>query len=93
MSYAVKQYSDDATSEPSVSGVVLELKKGNADAKGQRSSEGFILLQGSRVNQKLNATCPKNAYKQRELNTSKIDENGILIETILLSSPNEAASF
>jgi len=72
---------------------IFELKQGITDAKGQRTSDGFVLFKGSYINLKIAKTCPENSKKQRDLHASKISEDGVLQEDILLRSPNEAASF
>jgi hypothetical protein len=72
----------------------FELKQGDADASGQRTSEGFVVFKGSKVRIGESApTCPKNAIRKRELHAAKITAEGVLTEDILLKSPNEAACF
>lgn len=71
----------------------LEIKQGEISAFGQRTSEGFVVLKGSKIKINVAPSCPKNAKKQREINAARIDANGILTEDILLISANEAAGF
>ncbi len=61
-------------------------------AKCKRSSEGYIVLRGSIINSKTNdKTCSGVAKKARE--TAKIDENNMLLEDVLFSSPSAASMF
>ena len=73
--------------------IILELKQGAADAKGTLTSDGFVLLKGSKIKMETAASCPKPAKVLRESHAAKMDENGILPEDILLKSPNMAAGF
>lgn len=75
------------------SSVILEIHQGILNARGVRTSDGFVLLKGSKVKLGLAPTCPKNAKKAREQHAAKLDGDGILLEDLLLHSPNEAASF
>ena len=61
-------------------------------AKCKRSSEGYIVLRGSVINSKTNEkTCSGVAKKARE--KAKVDENNILLEDVLFSSPSAASMF
>lgn len=73
--------------------VLFELKQGNIDAKGQRTSDGFVILKGSHIRTQVAPSCPKHAKKARDLNVSCIDSYGTLTTDILLRSPAEAACF
>ena len=73
--------------------VIFELKQRNCDAKGQRTSEGFVLLAGSKIKMKVAPSCPKHAKKAREDFSQKISTDGILQSDISLRSPAEAACF
>jgi len=75
------------------SGLVLELKQGTIDAKGQRTSDGFVVLKGSKIKLELAPTLREAVRRQRERYDSKLDADGVLLEDILLRSPNEAAHF
>lgn len=80
----------------SVSGaepVILELKQGSTEAYGCRTSEGFVLLKGSKIKPNVAKSCPKPAKKLREQHSFKISDTFILLEDIPLKSPNQAASF
>lgn len=73
--------------------VVFELKQGSCDAKGQRTSDGFVLLAGSSIKMKVAPSCPKHAKKAREDFSPKIGADGVILSDILLRSPAEAACF
>ena len=73
--------------------VIFELKQGNCDARGQRTSEGFVLLAGSRIKIKVAPSCPKHVKKAREDFSLKISADGVLQSNIPLSSPAMAACF
>ncbi len=61
-------------------------------ANCKRSSEGYIVLQGSTINSKTNEkTCSGIAKKARE--RAKVDENNILLEDVLFLSPSAASMF
>lgn len=83
--------SEDADTSAPV--VVFELKQGNCYAKGQRTSEGFVLFAGSRIKLKVAPSCPKPAKKAREDYAEKISADGILQSDIPLRSPAMAACF
>jgi hypothetical protein len=78
---------------PSVSSILFEIKKGKVDAKGQRTSDGFVILKGSRIRTKVAPSCPKHAKKAREQYASVLEPDGTLSADILLKSPFEAACF
>jgi hypothetical protein len=73
--------------------VVLELKRGEAFARGHRTSDGFVLLQGSKISPSMKSSCPESTKKFRERYAAKIDAEGVLLTDILFHSPNEAANF
>lgn len=73
--------------------VLFELKQGKVDAKGQRTSDGFVIYKDSRIRTTTAQSCPKHAKKARERHTDIINEDGILQSDILLRSPAEAACF
>lgn len=78
------------TSLPSV---LFELKQGKIDAKGQRTSDGFVVLKKSRIRIQIAPSCPKHAKKARERYAPYIAPDGALSVDILLRSPAEAACF
>ncbi len=73
--------------------VLFELKQGQVDAKGQLTSDGFVVLKESRIRTKTAPSCPKHAKKARDQYASVIEEDGTLLADILLRSPAQAACF
>lgn len=72
---------------------VLCLKTARANAKGKRTSDGFVVFKGSQVASAPTRSCRDNIKSLRERNADKIDINHMLSEDILFSSPSAAASF
>lgn len=72
---------------------LLYFKYGESEATGKRTSEGFAVLKGSKLSSKIVKTCPENAIRYREKYASKISEDFVLQEDVLVSSPSAAASF
>ncbi len=62
-------------------------------ATGKRTSDGFVVLKGSQICSKLTKSCPDPTLRNREKYASKVDENFVLIEDILFTSPSSAASY
>lgn len=77
----------------SITSVIFELKQGKIDAKGQRTSDGFVVLKKSRIRMQVAPSCPKHAKKAREQYATFIEPDGTLSADILLRSPAEAACF
>lgn len=73
--------------------IVFELKQGSSDAKGQRTSDGFVILRDSKIKMTIAPSCPKHATSAREQHADLIEVDGRLISDILLRSPAEAACF
>ena len=73
--------------------LIFELKQGNCDAKGQRTSDGFVLLAGSKIKMKVAPSCPNHAKQARKDFSPKINADGILQSDIPLRSPAMAACF
>lgn len=69
---------------------LLYLKRKNVEARGRRTSDGFVLLKGSSIIVKLQASCPKNVVLLRERCKSQIGSDHVLIDDVLLSSPSAA---
>jgi hypothetical protein len=78
---------------PPVNAVVFTLKVGKANAKGQRTSDGFVLLAGGRISVLLKSSCRDHVKKLRQQYKQSISNEGVLLVDILLRSPNEAACF
>ncbi|HEX3017851.1 MAG TPA: GIY-YIG nuclease family protein [Caproicibacter sp.] len=72
---------------------LFELKQGKSAAKGQRTSDGFVIFKGSRIRTTMAHSCPKHARRAREQYAEIINEDGILQNDILLRSPAQAACF
>ncbi|NLZ73391.1 MAG: GIY-YIG nuclease family protein [Bacteroidales bacterium] len=83
----------DGDSYTTMQEVTFELKQGNCDARGQRTSDGFAILAGSKIKTEVTPSCPKHAKKAREVFTTKFSSDGILKSDISLRSPAEAACF
>jgi hypothetical protein len=88
----------DKTAEATESSsVVFEIrkddKKDSVLIKGVRASDGFVLLKGSKLKKTLAPSLREGVKALRTLHSDKIDEGGILLEDLLLRSPNEAANF
>ncbi|MFK4474782.1 hypothetical protein ABH897_004550 [Paenibacillus sp. RC73] len=66
------------------SGLIIE-------ASCKQTNEGFVVLQGSRIETIDSDSIPPGIKKRRQ--TAKIDANGILQEDILVRSPSYAAAF
>lgn len=62
-------------------------------ATGKRTSEGFVVLKGSQISAKLTKSCPDLTLRNREKYAVKVDENFVLTEDILFTSPSAAASY
>ena len=72
---------------------MLYFNRANLQATGRRTSEGFVVFKGSTVVAALQKSCPENVVKLRERHKDKIDDNHILTEDLLFTSPSTAAAF
>jgi hypothetical protein len=84
---------EDIEKHSEVEEPILFFNRANHNASGRRTSEGFVVFKGSTIVPNLQKSCPENVIKLRERYKSKIDDNHILLEDVLLSSPSAAASF
>lgn len=66
-------------------------KVGTVEAEGSQTTEGFVVYKGSRIAPIDDMTIP-TVIKERR-NNAFIDENGILQEDMLFTSPSYAAMF
>jgi hypothetical protein len=66
-------------------------KVGKVEADGSQTSEGFVVLKGSHISLVDDDTIPAVIKEQRK--KAPVDENGILQEDMLFSSPSYAAMF
>ena len=73
----------------------LELicNRNGSDARAIRTSDGFVVKKGSKIARAVTKSCPEYSIKQREQYKAQIDENFVLLEDILFSTPSGAASF
>lgn len=78
-----EEVSDDET--------LLYFNMKKAEATGKRTSEGFVVLAGSRISPECTKSCPDHVIKLREKYAGKIDDNRVLKADILFSSPSSAA--
>ncbi len=69
------------------------LKTSKVEAKGKRTSEGFVVFKGSKIASIPTRSCPEFLRQLRHIHAAKIDSNNILTESILFSSPSSAAGF
>jgi hypothetical protein len=63
------------------------------DAKGQRTSDGFVIFAGSKARLEISKHCREYVKHLREKNISELDTDGILLHDILFDSPSGASSF
>ena len=71
----------------------LYMTYGSANAKGKRTSDGFVVLKGSVICINTVASCPESAINDRKKYAEHIDENGTINADLLFSSPSGAAAF
>lgn len=85
----------DSTDSTSIDDVLLYINKGNTVATGKVTSEGFVVLKGSTINEKMSAkSLGASVVKLREkyLSDGKV-ETLTTTEDILFSSSSAAADF
>ncbi|MEG0897859.1 MAG: DUF4357 domain-containing protein [Ruthenibacterium sp.] len=83
---------EDITS-PDMGEPTLYLKMTKANAQAKRTSDGFVVLKGSKLSENPTKSCPDNIVRLREKNANHIDANFILTEDTLFNSPSAAAGF
>ncbi len=73
----------------------LYLARKDARAKGRQTREGFVVLAGSVISSETTPSCPEHVLRIRNAARTKglINDNNMLVEDILLSSPSTAAGF
>lgn len=64
---------------------------GTVEAMGRQTAEGFVVLAGSHISPVDDTTIPAVIKEKRQ--QTKLDENGILVENMLFTSPSYAAMF
>lgn len=68
-------------------------KRNNLEAKGKRTSDGFVILSGSRVALSVASYVPKGYKELRERYAHLIDASGLLHEDVECNSPSAASVF
>ena len=72
---------------------ILHYKTSKVDATGRVTSDGFVLLKGSRVRTEGQASCREYITESRKKYAEKISKDGILLDDIVFNSPSGAACF
>ena len=72
---------------------ILFFEYGKARATGKRTSDGFVVLRGSKIHPEVVKSCPKRAVQDRLRYAEYLDEEGMLETDLLFHSPSAAASF
>lgn len=72
---------------------IFYIKRSGADAQGRLTSEGFVLLSGSKIRKEIVPSCPAYGKSSREDNKNHIDENSIVQKDILFKTPSGASVF
>lgn len=75
---------------------LLYLKTGTADAVGEITSEGFVVLKGSRINEKTSEKSLSKgmkAIREKHIASRLVNEEHITTEDILFSSSSATADF
>ena len=88
--------SDSQTDEPKEVSAPLHMERtikgiGKVEANGVQTTEGFVVLQGSHISLTDDETIPMTIKERRK--KAPIDENGVLKEDLLFTSPSYAAMF
>lgn len=96
ISKPISKSQDAQNSTPEQDAVALHLERaiktvGKVEANGLQTTEGFVVLQGSRLSPVDDDTIP-TVIKERRKN-AKVDDNHILQEDLLFTSPSYAAMF
>lgn len=84
---------EDTTAVADTSDELLYSYHSGVKATGKRTSEGFVVLKGSQISAKLTKSCPDPTLHNREKCAAKADENFVLTEDILFTSPSAVASY
>ena len=86
----------EGTAVKSIESISLHLERniknvGKVETDGSQTAEGFVVLHGSHISPVDDDTIPAVLKEQRK--KAPVDENGILQEDMLFSSPSYAAMF
>lgn len=68
-------------------------KTSKVDAIGRMTSDGFVLLKGSKVRTDVQSACRDYIVEKRKRHSDKINQDGILQDDIVFNSPSGAACF
>lgn len=74
-------------------GVSLYCKRGDSDAVGVLTSDGFVVKKGSKISSSTTASCPDYTINRRKQHKDIIGDDFIIKEDILFNTPSGAASF
>lgn len=86
--------STDAVNKDSISDEPLfSLKTNKVNARGRRTSEGFVVLSNSELSPIPTKSCPDTIKHLRVKYSERINADNILVEDTLFSSPSAAAGF
>lgn len=96
VSGAVMKNQDTSDGEPVTDAALLHLERtvkniGKVEASGTQTTEGFVVLKGSRISPVDDDTIPASIKERRA--KANLDENNILQEDLLFNSPSYAAMF
>lgn len=83
----------DDTSSVGTSNEELICTRSGIEAFGERTSDGFVVKKGSKVQLVPTNTCPDSVKKKREQYKKFIDENGKITRDLLFNTPSGASSF
>ena len=65
----------------------------SAYAKAKRTSEGFVILRGSKISEECAKSAPNWVRELRKKNAQFIQSDGVISKDLLFNSPSAAASF
>lgn len=71
----------------------LKCTRSGIKAFGERTSDGFVVKKGSKVQLTPTTTCPPSATKRREQYGRFIDKDGVLMKDLLFNTPSGASDF
>ena len=72
---------------------LLYYKTSKVDATGRMTSDGFVLLKGSKVRTDVQNACRDYIVENRKRHSDKINSDGVLQDDIVFNSPSGAACF
>jgi len=90
---AENRYSEPETESETANNPLLYCTASDTNAKGQVTSEGFVVFAGGKTRFEISQHCREHVKRLRDKHASKLDANGILTQDILFDSPSGAASF